>query len=142
MRGESVVEVRQHIAASPGTVFSYLTDPEKFVAWMGVGAELDPRPGGRFRIDVDGKHIASGEYRHVDPPHRLVMTWGWETDAEVPPDSTVVEITLAADGEGTLLLLRHTQLPTEAQRRSHTDGWHHYTSQLRRAAEATARPTR
>jgi uncharacterized protein YndB with AHSA1/START domain len=41
-----------------------------------------------LRIDVDGEHIASGEYREVDPPHRLVFSWGWENDPEVPPGST------------------------------------------------------
>jgi uncharacterized protein YndB with AHSA1/START domain len=55
----------------------------------------------------------------------------------MPPDSTVVEIMLAPEGSGTLLLLRHTQLPNEAQRRSHTDGWHLYTGQLKRAVEAS-----
>ena len=40
------------------TVFSYLVDPTKFVQWMGVSAEIDPRPGGAFRLDVDGEHIA------------------------------------------------------------------------------------
>src|SRR6266851_3473101 len=51
------LEVVQRIAASPATVFSYLVEPAKFNAWMGVGAELDPRPGGRVRIDVDGEHV-------------------------------------------------------------------------------------
>ena len=49
-------------------MFAYLTDSQRFVRWMGVGAELDARPGGRYRIDVDGVHIASGAYEIVDPP--------------------------------------------------------------------------
>jgi uncharacterized protein YndB with AHSA1/START domain len=122
--------VEQRIDATPATVFSYLTEPEKFVMWMGAGAQLDPRPGGSFRIDVDGEHIASGEYREVDPPHRLVFSWGWENDPEVPPGSTTVEITLTAEGEGTLLRLRHTGLPTDEQRSSHRGGWAMYTSRL------------
>src|SRR6266849_4942644 len=92
------VEVVRRIAASPATVFSYLVEPAKFTAWMGVGAELDPRPGGRVRIDVDGEHFATGEFREVDPPHRVVMTWGWESNDAVPPGSTTVEITLTPDG--------------------------------------------
>jgi uncharacterized protein YndB with AHSA1/START domain len=123
--------VEQRIAAAPATVFSYLTDPDKFVMWMGAGAQLDPRPGGIVRIEVDGEHIATGEYREVDPPHRLVFTWGWETDAEVPPGSTTVEITLTAEGEGTLLRLRHSGLPTAEQRSAHQSGWVMYAGQLR-----------
>ena len=121
----------QHIAASPATVFSYLTDPAKFVLWMGVGAELDPRPGGRFRIDADGEHIAIGEYREIDPPHRVVMSWGWENNEAVPPGSTTVEITLTPEGAGTVLRLRHTGLPTETARTTHKAGWAMYTAKLK-----------
>ena len=124
------IEVEQRIEASPDTVFEYLIDPRRFVLWMGARAELDPRLGGKFRIDVDGVHIASGEYREIDPPHRLVMTWGWESDPEVPPGSTIVEITLLPDGAHTLLRLRHTGLPTDGQRRNHRAGWEMYTGKL------------
>jgi uncharacterized protein YndB with AHSA1/START domain len=130
IEGGVAIEVEQRIAATPATVFSYLIDPAKFVRWMGVGAQLDPRPGGEFRIDADGGNIAIGEYKEVDPPHRLVMTWGWESDKSVPPGSTTVVITLTPDGSGTLLRLRHLGLPTADARVRHTGGWNLYTGQL------------
>ncbi len=125
-----VIEITQRIEAPPETVFAYLTDGRRFVRWMGVGAELDPRPGGRYRIDVDGEHIVSGQYREVDPPHRLVMTWGWEAHPKVPPGSTTVEITLTPDRGATVLKLRHLGLPDEGERRQHKAGWSQYMSQL------------
>jgi len=128
------LEVTQRIEASPEIVFAYLTDSQRFVAWMGVGAELDPRPGGRYRIDVDGVHIVSGEYQVVDPPRRLVMSWGWEGHPTVPPGSTSVEITLTPERDATILRLRHLGLPDEGERRLHTDGWTQYMSQLAAAA--------
>jgi len=97
---------------------------------MGVGAELDARPGGRYRIDVDGEHVASGEYREVEPPRRVLMTWGWEGSEAVPPGSTVVEITLTPDGPGTVLRLRHMGLPSAEERESHKAGWQQYTGAL------------
>ena len=112
------------------TVFSYLVDPTKLVQWMGVSAEIDPRPGGAFRLDVDGEHIAVGQYEVVEPPHRLVVTWDWEGDAEVAPGSTTVEITLTPDGSGTLLRLRHSGLPNEQQRALHQEGWRLYARNL------------
>jgi uncharacterized protein YndB with AHSA1/START domain len=125
------VLVEQRIAASPATVFSYLTQPDKFVQWMGARAWLDAKGGGAFRIDVDGEHIASGQYREVDPPRRLVMTWGWEGSGDVPPGSSTVEITLEPVGEQqTLLRLRHTGLPSEEQRDSHRQGWTMYVGKL------------
>lgn len=97
---------------------------------MGERAALDPRPGGRFRIEVEGGKVAVGEYREVDPPHHLVMTWGWEADESVPPGSTMVEITLTPDGADTLLRLRHTGLPNDDARAQHRAGWNLYTGKL------------
>lgn len=128
------LEITQRIEAPAEVVFAYLTDGRRFVKWMGVGAELDARPGGRYRIDVDGQHIASGEYQVVDPPRRLVMSWGWEGHPTVPPGSTTVEITLTAEKGATVLRLRHLGLPDDGERRQHADGWTLYTSQLAGAA--------
>jgi uncharacterized protein YndB with AHSA1/START domain len=133
------IEISQRIEAPPEIVFAYLTDSRRFVSWMGVGAELDARPGGRYRIDVDGEHIASGEYRIVDPPRRLVMSWGWEGHPTVPPGSTTVEITLTPEHGATMLHLRHLGLPDESERRSHAEGWALYTSQLAASASEYAR---
>jgi hypothetical protein len=46
-------EVR--IAAPPELVFPYFTDPARMVHWMGVAALLDPRPGGTFRVEANGR---------------------------------------------------------------------------------------
>ena len=64
----TAVEVSIRIEATPDTVFRFLVDPERMTAWMGVSAELDPRPGGRFRINVTGQDIAVGEYLEIVPP--------------------------------------------------------------------------
>jgi uncharacterized protein YndB with AHSA1/START domain len=133
------IEITQRIEAPPAIVFAYLTDSHRFVKWMGVGAELDARPGGRFRIDVDGEHIATGEYQEIDPPRRLVMSWGWEGHPTVPPGSTTVEITLRAERGGTMLRLRHLGLPDEGERRQHTEGWRLYSIQLARSVAAGSR---
>jgi len=133
------LEITQRIEAPPEIVFSYLTDSARFTQWMGVGAELDARPGGRYRIDVDGVHIAVGEYQEVQPPRRLVMSWGWDGHPTVPPGSTTVEITLTPERGATVLRLRHIGLPNENERRSHTEGWKSYTGRLAEIAGGTAR---
>ena len=97
---------------------------------MGTGAKLDPRPGGRFRIEVESGGAAVGEYREVDPPHRLVFSWGWEGDDAVPPGTTTVEITVTPAGSGSLLRLRHLGLPSDASRQLHQAGWVLYLDRL------------
>jgi hypothetical protein len=48
----------------------------------------------------------------------------------VPPGSTTVELTLEADGDGTLLMLRHTGLPDGAAAALHEEGWRFFTDRL------------
>jgi uncharacterized protein YndB with AHSA1/START domain len=56
--------------ATPEEVFSYLTQSEKYIQWMAVAAELDPRPGGIFRIDPNGsgRDTISGRFVEVTRP--------------------------------------------------------------------------
>jgi uncharacterized protein YndB with AHSA1/START domain len=123
------------IAAPPDEVFPYFTDPEKMIVWKAVEATLDPRPGGVFRIDVTGRDVARGEYVEIDPPRRVVFTFGWESaGSPVPPGSTTVEITLLPDGDGTRVRLVHSGVPDGIRARS-TEGWDHYLSRLVIAAE-------
>src|SRR5436190_22453933 len=73
----SVVEREIRVEAAPETVFPYFTDPEKMVRWIGVGATLDPRPGGVFYLDTIVGHSFAGEYLTVEPYSRIVFTWGF-----------------------------------------------------------------
>ena len=127
------------IAAPPGTAWSFWTDPEKLVRWMGDVATLDPRPGGVFRLQYKSGDIARGEYVELDEPRRLVLTWGWEAEGDpTPPGSSRIEVDLepTAGGAGTLVRLRHTGLPTES-RTGHDEGWRYFLGQL---AEAVLTP--
>lgn len=122
------------IAASPETVWQFLVDPDKTILWMGERATIDARPGGAWSIDVIPGNTASGEFIEVDPPHRLVYSFGWastRTDAnQVPPGSSTIEIELVPDGDGTLLRFAHRDLPTSSVVESHATGWEHYLGRL------------
>lgn len=130
-------EVR--IAAPPEVVFPYFTDPARMVSWMGVAALLDPRPGGTFRVEANGRDVVIGEYVEVDPPYRVVFTWGFEgAEPFVEPGSTRVEVTLERDGDGTVLTLSHHGL-ADGARDAHAQGWSHYLERL--APAAAGRPS-
>jgi uncharacterized protein YndB with AHSA1/START domain len=126
----NTVELQVRLDAPPEEVFRFLTEPDRYVMWQGVKAELDPRPGGVYRVWMDAKTVASGEFVEVEPTHRVVFTWGWEGNESVPPGSTTVELTLEADGDGTALSLRHTGLPDGAAAAMHEEGWRHFTARL------------
>ena len=122
------------IDASPETVWEFLVDPEKIVRWKGIDAVLQLWAGGAYRVTVIPSHVAVGEVVECDPPRRLVYTWGWEGDENVPPGSTTVEYELVREGDGTRLLFAHRDLPTPESATSHTTGWDHYLPRLAAAA--------
>jgi uncharacterized protein YndB with AHSA1/START domain len=137
-RVEAEAVVREiWIGAPPETVFAYLVDAEKFARWKGRSADLDPRPGGRFRVTIDGQNIAAGRYLEIEPFRKVVFTFGWEGEGSpVPPGASTVEITLVPENAGTRLRLRHMGLP-EALRARHAEGWEHYLPRLASAASGS-----
>ena len=58
-------------------------------------AEIDLRPGGKYRIhtvEPDGKeHRVSGVYREIDPPKKVVYSWGWDGDHPVKDSTVTIE---------------------------------------------------
>lgn len=122
------------IEARPEDVFPYFTDPSKMTRWMGIDCKLDATPGGSLRIDVNGTNVAGGHFVVVEPPTRLVFTWGWEGADEMPPGSTTIEVQLTPDGDATIVRLTHKDLPTPQQVESHAAGWGHFLSRLALAA--------
>jgi uncharacterized protein YndB with AHSA1/START domain len=116
--------------ATPATIFPFLVDPAQHLRWMGTTAELDPRPGGAYRVLVQGRHPGVGEFVEVVPERKVVFTFGWdEPDHPIPARSTEVEITLTPEGDKTMVRFVHRGLPDDAVR-DHTQGWDHYLDRL------------
>jgi uncharacterized protein YndB with AHSA1/START domain len=134
----SAVERELTIDASPETVWEFLVDPNKATRWMGETATFEPRPGGLYHVGVVPGNTARGEFVEVDPPRRLVFTWGWEPGPEgpnrVPPGSSTIEIELIPEGNGTRLRFEHRDLPGSDAAESHAHGWDHYLGRLAVAA--------
>jgi uncharacterized protein YndB with AHSA1/START domain len=132
------LEREVEIAASPETVWEFLVDEAKAALWMGQSVSLDARPGGAYRNEVIPGNVAAGEFVELDPPRRLVFTWGWEPGEDgpnrVPPGSSTIEIELVPDGDGTLLRFTHRDLPSNEAGESHAHGWDHYLERLTIAA--------
>ncbi|HSJ84576.1 MAG TPA: SRPBCC domain-containing protein [Acidimicrobiia bacterium] len=120
------------IEASPETVFEFFVDPRLMRRWMGGHAVLDAQNGGRFAVDIGDNH-ARGSFLAVEPPERVVITWGWEGSELVPPGSSTVTFLFEAKDGGTLVRLIHSDLPAGEDIR-HTHGWNHYLGRLTKAA--------
>ena len=120
------VAVELDVAAPPAALFAAFTVPDGLTAWLGEQAELDPRPGGTFRLALGGGDVARGEYVEVESPVRVAFTWGQEGDAGPPPHlgpgSSRVDVTLTPRGDGTHVRLEHRDLPPDA-RAPHLTAW-------------------
>ena len=116
------------IVAPPEVVFPYFTDPALIVTWLASSAELEARPGGRLALEISGNRL-EGSFVTVEPPHRVVFTWGVPGSEPMPAGSTTVEVTLTADGDETVVTLTHRDLPEE-ERPPHQQGWQHFLGQL------------
>jgi len=130
------------IALPPEEVFRYLVEPMLMARWIGLSHDLDPRPGGRFRVEVSGGNIASGRYLEVVPPRRVAFTWGWESQdaglALLPPGASLVEIDLEGKDCGTVLHLRHSRLTANLADR-HGERWSFYLANLQETATTQAK---
>jgi uncharacterized protein YndB with AHSA1/START domain len=124
--GHTVVRLQRTIPAEPAKVYRAWLDPELLRQWMAPGslsvtrAEVDERPGGRFRIwQADAGRDAGGfdaELLELIPDRKLVFRWGFvgpprETG---PRFDSLLTITFDAAGGGTLLTLTHERLDTLA----------------------------
>ncbi len=128
------LEAETRVRARPETVFAFFTDAALYRLWKGDDAVLDPRPGGLYRVRMPGQAVVEGTYLVVEQPDRLVFTWGWVGNPDVPPGSTTVEVTFTQEHEETVVRLVHRGLPTEPIRDQHAGGWHHYFARLAVAA--------
>ncbi len=89
-----------------------------------VGAELDLRVGGRYRIGnelPDGTRLwIAGAFELVERPHKLVYSWSLEPGSGDPERVTV---RFEPRGGGCEVIVVHERVATEAQRDGHEQGW-------------------
>lgn len=131
------VDLSITVDAPPDVVFDFLVVPELAFRWMGVEGEIDPRPGGVYRVRYTENDIAVGAYVDVTRPHTVSWTWGWEGSDTVPPGSTLVTFSLRPsphDDTRTEVTVRHTGFTAVSDAAAHTDGWVHWATRFAVAA--------
>ncbi len=121
---DGVAVVERWMPAPPATTYRFFTVADQWIRWNGTAASIDARPGGRLRIDAYGD-VAVGVFQDVVPNERLVFTWGWESGNPLPPESSLVEIDFASEGDGTRLKITHSRLPQPVVQR-HRERWSGY----------------
>lgn len=134
MTDQAEINVERRVRARPAEVFAYLTDTALWARWQGVAAAIDAVPGGLFEMHMINGAVAQGRFVELVPESRVVFTWGWVGSPTLPPGASTVEIQLIPDGDGTLIRLRHRDLPPE-DAPVHEVGWAHYLPRLASVSE-------
>ena len=127
------LEIKRFINAPRDQVYAAWTDPAQLRQWFGPekvqtrNLIADARVGGKFRWDLTNsegeKMTCLGEYRELQPGKKIVFTWQWDDDEDWKNHTSVVTVELSDRDNGTELRLIHEQLPNEASRDGHTEGW-------------------
>jgi uncharacterized protein (TIGR03086 family) len=117
------------VPLDPDATFDLVTQPERLRRWLAVAARVDLRAGGGFRWTVNPGHHAAGTIVDVDPGKRVMFTFGWEEDADLPPGASTVTVTLTPVDGGTEVRLVHDGLNDEQAAR-HAEGWNHFLGRL------------
>ncbi len=132
MKNAEPINASVFVEAPPERVYEFFTRPEAMVRWMGEYALLEAQAGGRFTVDVKGVPIR-GRYLELDPPRRLLISWGYAGSERLAPGASTVEVRLIAEGLGTRVELEHRDLPPD-EVEPHSVGWKHYLHRLAIAA--------
>jgi uncharacterized protein YndB with AHSA1/START domain len=134
------LRIERTFAAPAEEVFDAWTSPEvmrrwfhAFEDWQTPEAEVDLRVGGRVRVVMrrpDGRDSGmGGEYRLIDRPHRLVMTWTFD---DHPANEQLIELTFSESEGSTTVLMVNSRISTDERRESQDKGWYGCFSELQR----------
>jgi uncharacterized protein YndB with AHSA1/START domain len=135
------------IDAPVDRVWAVLTEAKHIAGWFGDSVEIDLRPGGKALFTWSGHGTYHAVVERVEPP--VVFAYRWARNAGNDPaaaDSTLVEFTLAAAGDGTLLTVVETGFAgwaaTEEEQdkgaAENTQGWGEELGELKEYAERLA----
>jgi uncharacterized protein YndB with AHSA1/START domain len=114
-------------------VFKAWAEPERMACWAGpkgftmTSCEMDPRPGGVFRLSMRSPegtdHRVRGVYHEIVEDERLVYTWAWVDTQGKPGHETLITVTFADHGEKTKLTLHQAIFESATARDAHRGGW-------------------
>jgi uncharacterized protein YndB with AHSA1/START domain len=142
------IERETVIAAPVERVWSLLTEAQHVGRWFcDDGAEIDLKPGGAMVMRWAEHGVGRSRNVDLDPPHRFAYRWAairehWGEEPD-ESNSTLVEFTLAAEGDGTRLRVVESGFEkldgTDEQRREafegNTEGWEVQLANVARYSE-------
>ena len=108
--GKGAVRMEDRFDTDIDDVWSALTDPGRLARWLGE-VEGDLRLGGEFRARFfSSGWEGTGRVEACEAPRRLPLLLTMQPGQ---PDEHVIEVTLAADGDQTILVWEERGMPLD-----------------------------
>jgi uncharacterized protein YndB with AHSA1/START domain len=104
--GKGIVRMEDRFDTDIDDLWSALTDPSRLARWLGE-VEGDLRLGGEFRARYFDGWEGTGRVEACEPPRRLLVV----TKHHRQQDEMIVEATLTADGDQTILVWEERGMP-------------------------------
>jgi uncharacterized protein YndB with AHSA1/START domain len=115
------------IHAPRATVFSFLTDSDRWAKWWGSGSTIDPQVGGTVYIRHPGGVESGGKILDIEPPARVVFSYGFNSGNPIPVGAS--RVTMSFDDEaGSTRVRLHHEFSDAAARDEHVQGWRYQLS--------------
>ena len=136
--------VRRRVTAPPQELFDDWLDPDMLARWMRPEDRIssnitnDPRVGGDFEVLMQtprGDIPHTGTYRTIDRPKRLAFTWNSDSAGN---GNSLVTLDFKPAGDGTEVVLKHENLPSQQEADNHRKGWTRVLDQMSRVYAADA----
>jgi uncharacterized protein YndB with AHSA1/START domain len=106
--GKGIVRMEDRCDTDMDDLWSALTDPGRLARWIGE-VDGDLRLGGEYRYNLFASGSeGTGRVEACEPPRRLLLTMDLDQ-----PDADVIEVTLAADGDQTILVWEERGMPLD-----------------------------
>ncbi len=107
--GKAVVRMEERFDTDIDDLWSALTDPSRLARWYGE-VEGDLRVGGEYRARLFASGWeGTGRVEACEPPHRLLVS----TKEPGQAGDGVIEVTLAADGDQTVVVWEERGMPLD-----------------------------
>jgi uncharacterized protein YndB with AHSA1/START domain len=115
--GTGVVRLQDRFNVDIDDLWSALTDPRRLARWI-AEVDGDLRPGGQFQARFTSGWEGTGRVEVCEAPRRLRVS----TRAEGESTEDVIEATLTADGDQTILVIEQRGTPLD-ELAAHGAGW-------------------
>ena len=105
-RGHCEVRLTRRYDAAPAEVLDALTDPASLGRWLAPAVDVQLVAGGAFVLALPGDGgLVEARVRELETQRVLELDW-----SHADEERSVVRFELAADGEGTVLVLDHRRI--------------------------------